>query len=121
MNKNCPFCGSSTRPTWIQTFTSEPMTGCSNTDCFMFTQEIPISVWNYRPDQWINVDDNLPENGVRVLVTNGNSVCEAKYYYFSGQLCKYGWEQVDGMSLGNYAKWWMPLPEPPSRTLLAAK
>ena len=48
-NKPCPFCGSNASPTWIQTFTMEKMTRCSNTNCQLFTQEMPTDIWNNRP------------------------------------------------------------------------
>jgi hypothetical protein len=64
--------------------------------------------------EWIPVTKQLPPHGMRVIATNGRSVGEASYYYYSGQSRKHGWYQIDGMILGaGYATHWMLLPEPP--------
>ena len=61
--------------------------------------------------EWISVDDRLPEPGERVLATDGGFVGEF-YINSQGQWQRY--------NVNNYSLlmaldilWWMPLPEPP--------
>jgi hypothetical protein len=49
--KACPLCGNEARHIWINTFTSEKTTGCSKAGCVLYTQEIPLSIWQSRPGE----------------------------------------------------------------------
>lgn len=71
---------------------------------------------DYRSNDWISVEDRLPESGKLVLFipeSNWKSVYVGKLHSVgkgSGVL----FEARDSRySTRYYAKWWMPLPEPP--------
>lgn len=63
----------------------------------------------YRKQEWISVEERLPEEGTRVLGYDymGNVVCYFVYgtrYWFED-----GWNSAKGWGVTH----WMPLPEPP--------
>ena len=59
------------------------------------------------PNEWVSVEDAVPDPGVRVLAANGNFVGEA-YMASNG-----AWMRHDGFPWKADA--WIPLPEPPDR------
>ena len=59
------------------------------------------------PNEWVSVEDAVPDPGVRVLAANGNFVGEA-YMASNG-----AWMRHDGFPWKVDA--WIPLPEPPDR------
>ena len=59
------------------------------------------------PNEWVSVEDAVPDPGVRVLAANGNFVGEA-YMASNGE-----WMRHDGFPWKVDA--WIPLPEPPDR------
>ncbi len=63
--------------------------------------------------EWISVNDRLPENGERVLATDGAFVGE---FYISdrGQWKRYNVNRHE-LLMALDILWWMPLPEPPMR------
>jgi len=66
-------------------------------------------------NRWIPVGERLPDGGEDlVMATNGNSVVEARYYFYAGVLRKHGWYQPDGSILGvGWATHWRNKPAPP--------
>ena len=61
------------------------------------------------PNEWVSVEDAVPDPGVRVLAANGSFVGEA-YMASNG-----AWMRHDGFPWKVDA--WIPLPEPPDRRL----
>ena len=59
------------------------------------------------PNEWVSVEDAVPDPGVRVLAANGSFVGEA-YMASNGE-----WMRHDGFPWKVDA--WIPLPEPPDR------
>lgn len=61
--------------------------------------------------EWISVDDRLPEQGERVLATDGGFVGEL----YVNSRCQWQRYNVNDHSLliALDILWWMPLPEPP--------
>lgn len=62
---------------------------------------------------WVSVKDKLPEAGERVIVTEGNFVCEA---YMSYQFIDHGnvhWKRYNSCSLQFVPTYWMSFPKPP--------
>ena len=61
--------------------------------------------------EWISVDDRLPEQGERVLATDGGFVGEL----YVNSRCQWQRYNVNDHSLMMSLDilWWMPLPEPP--------
>ena len=59
------------------------------------------------PNEWVSVEDAVPDPGARVLAANGNFVGEA-YMASNG-----AWMRHDGFPWEVDA--WIPLPEPPDR------
>jgi hypothetical protein len=59
------------------------------------------------PNEWVSVEDAVPDPGVRVLAANGNFVGEA-YMASNG-----AWMRHDGFPWEVDA--WIPLPAPPDR------
>ena len=61
--------------------------------------------------EWISVDDRLPEQGERVLATDGGFVGEL---YVNS---RYQWQRYNvndhSLLMALDILWWMPLPEPP--------
>ena len=61
--------------------------------------------------EWIPVEDRLPEFGERVICTDGNAVFEQ---YRVEPLCVYGmWDRFGLKSPMQKVTHWMPLPQPP--------
>ena len=61
--------------------------------------------------EWISVDDRLPEQGERVLATDGGFVGEL----YVNSRCQWQRYNVNDHSLlmALDILWWMPLPQPP--------
>ena len=61
--------------------------------------------------EWIPVEDRLPEFGERVICTDGNTVFEQ---YRVEPSCVYGmWDRFGLKSPMQKVTHWMPLPQPP--------
>lgn len=66
----------------------------------------------YRKQEWISVNERLPEEGTRVLGYDymGNVVCY--FVYGTRWWVGDGWNSAKGWGVTH----WMPLPEPPENT-----
>ena len=64
-----------------------------------------------RVPKWISVDDRFPEQGERVLATDGGFVGEF-YVNSRGQWRRYNVND-HALLMALDILWWMPLPEPP--------
>lgn len=97
-----------------QDYSDEP---CEPSDC-VFVRAINEAPTLTQPNEWVNVEERLPEEGESVLcIVNGKprkniTLCEA---YQLGVWCK-----EDGWLIDEYPEWrdvevlwWMPLPDAP--------
>ena len=74
-----------------------------------FTAE-KMTAKSYRKQEWISVDDRLPEDGETVLTINSESKMEVCFYRTER---KGIFQQCGGLVLIFNITHWMPLPEPP--------
>ena len=66
------------------------------------------------PNEWVSVEDAVPDPGERVLATDGIFVGEA-YRSSANSWFRYtGFPWRDGVT-GRTVRFWMPLPAPPDR------
>jgi hypothetical protein len=63
-----------------------------------------------KPNNWISVEDRLPENGIDVLLYWSNDAQNEKYVDMERYHIDH-WETLDRPRIRAIA--WMPLPEPP--------
>jgi hypothetical protein len=70
-------------------------------------------------NKWISVDDKMPEDFERVIVTDGNGVWEASFnvhFFWHGEEClelrKWTYRNNIDQILENITHW-MPFPNPP--------
>lgn len=62
--------------------------------------------------EWISVKDELPQKGIRVLITDREIVCEANRNNITGLW--QGWQLLSNEYLDyENISHWMPLPNPP--------
>ena len=66
------------------------------------------------PNEWVSVEDTVPDPGERVLATDGIFVGEAYRTSADSWHRHTGFPWRDGVT-GRTVKYWMPLPEPPDR------
>ena len=66
------------------------------------------------PDEWVSVEDAVPDPGERVLATDGIFVGEAYRTSADSWHRHTGFPWRDGVT-GRTVKYWMPLPTPPDR------
>ena len=108
---NCPFCGgkicrpdSDFKGSWVLCF------GCLARGPRANTAEEAVEKWNTLDDQWVSVDDRLPdvEDPVLALCLR-DEVIVADYYNHNE------WHDLgnDHFYLEGTVTHWMPLPEPP--------
>lgn len=114
--KPCPFCGN------IGSFWSTDQCqtlyatcifcGVRTVDCD--TPEEAITAWNTRPNNWVSVEERLPELGDTVLAY---IMHDTEVYGRDDGFRAYRVYEYDGhfIGMGNLCKatHWQPLPEPP--------
>lgn len=85
---------------------SEPVTTYAKLAIEALKKENGVTV-----QEWISVDDRLPEQGERVLATDGEFVGEL----YVNSRCQWQRYNVNDHSLMMSLDilWWMPLPQPP--------
>ena len=66
------------------------------------------------PNEWVSVEDTVPDPGERVLATDGIFVGEAYRTSADSWHRHTGFPWRDGVT-GRTVKYWMPLPAPPNR------
>ena len=66
------------------------------------------------PNEWVSVEDAVPDPGERVLATDGIFVGEAYRTSADSWHRHTGFPWRDGVT-GRTVKYWMPLPAPPDR------
>ena len=66
------------------------------------------------PNEWVSVENTVPDPGARVLATDGIFVGEAYRTSADSWHRHTGFPWRDGVT-GRTVKYWMPLPEPPDR------
>ena len=66
------------------------------------------------PNEWVSVEDTVPDPGERVLATDGIFVGEAYRTSADSWHRHTGFPWRDGVT-GRTVKYWMHLPEPPNR------
>lgn len=66
------------------------------------------------PNEWVSVEDTVPDPGERVLATDGIFVGEAYRTSADSWHRHTGFPWRDGVT-GRTVKYWMPLPAPPDR------
>ena len=66
--KPCPFCGH--LPYWPTNIKkNKAITSCANNKCVMFNMiDMTVKQWNKRPDNWISVEMEMPEDDLSVWV-----------------------------------------------------
>ena len=66
------------------------------------------------PNEWVSVEERLPEPGERVLATDGIFVGEAYSSSANSWFRHTGFPWRDGVT-GRTVRFWMPLPAPPTK------
>lgn len=66
------------------------------------------------PNEWVSVEDTVPDPGERVLATDGIFVGEAYRSSANSWFRHTGFPWRDGVT-GRTVRFWMPLPAPPDR------
>ena len=66
------------------------------------------------PNEWVSVEDTVPDPGERVLATDGIFVGEAYRSSANSWFRHAGFPWRDGVT-GRTVRFWMPLPAPPDR------
>ena len=66
------------------------------------------------PNEWVSVEDTVPDPGERVLATDGIFVGEAYGSSANSWFRHTGFPWRDGVT-GRTVRFWMPLPAPPDR------
>ena len=66
------------------------------------------------PNEWVSVEDTVPDPGERVLATDGIFVGEAYRSSANSWFRHTGFPWRDGVT-GRTVRFWMPLPAPPNR------
>ena len=66
------------------------------------------------PNEWVSVEERLPEPGERVLATDGIFVGEAYRSSANSWFRHTGFPWRDGVT-GRTVRFWMPIPAPPDR------
>ena len=66
------------------------------------------------PNEWVSVEDTVPDPGERVLATDGIFVGEAYRSSANSWFRHTGFPWRDGVT-GRTVRFWMPLPTPPDR------
>ena len=74
----------------------------------------PIRPIENPPNEWVSVEDTVPDPGERVLATDGIFVGEAYRTSTDSWHRHTGFPWRDGVT-GRTVKYWMLLPEPPDR------
>ena len=118
--KSCPFCG---RDAHVKTYQvcedgEESSAGCY--ECQIFTpgmegpygnSEAAIQAWNSRVDNWISVEDRLPEIDVRVDVWLKRNA-EAQRGIWKGDYWRIDDHHSEKYNITDVTHW-QPLPKPP--------
>ena len=66
------------------------------------------------PNEWVSVEDTVPDPGERVLATDGIFVGEAYRSSANSWFRHTGFPWRDGVT-GRTVRFWMPLPAPPKK------
>ena len=66
------------------------------------------------PNEWVSVEDTVPDPGERVLATDGIFVGEAYRSSANSWFRHTGFPWRDGVT-GTTVRFWMPLPAPPTK------
>ena len=66
------------------------------------------------PNEWVSVEDTVPDPGERVLATDGIFVGEAYRSSANSWFRHTGFPWRDGVT-GRTVRFWMPLPAPPTK------
>ena len=66
------------------------------------------------PNEWVSVEDTVPDPGERVLATDGIFVGEAYRSSANSWFRHTGFPWGEG-AMGGTVRFWMPLPAPPDR------
>ena len=66
------------------------------------------------PNEWVSVEDDVPDPGERVLATDGIFVGEAYRSSANSWFRHTGFPWRDGVT-GRTVRFWMPLPAPPKK------
>ena len=82
---------------------------CTGKDC-----EIPTMPTLTPPNEWVSVEDTVPDPGERVLATDGIFVGEAYRSSANSWFRHTGFPWRDGVT-GRTVRFWMLLPAPPTK------
>ena len=105
--KPCPFCGGKAE---ISPYNGSKTIVCMNCLCMSAAykgdnaKEEAVVTWNNRPDNWISVEERLPENNQEVLVF----VNDGADTLINTDTYNNGWQ-----FWYKHVTHWQPLPEPP--------
>ena len=75
--------------------------------------DAPIRPIETPPNEWVSVEDTVPDPGERVLATDGIFVGEAYRSSANSWFRHTGFPWRDGVT-GRTVRFWMPLPAPPT-------
>lgn len=111
--RECPFCGGKAQQSYAG---AKHIIICPNcvklpADGGYIDSKDAVTAWNTRLDNWISVEERLPETNedVLVVVDYGGKSGVITGYMRSQNL---GWQGLVGQRLTDVTHW-MPLPEPP--------
>ena len=86
---------------------AECLDGCYS--CVPYKKAEALFNANYRKQEWISVEEALPENGTRVVGYDYESNVHCYFISAERWWIGNGWNTAKGWGITH----WMPLPEPP--------
>lgn len=115
--KPCPFCGSNCKISEIYYDNVSFSYGacCTQCGCSLvprYSKEEAAEVWNKRSNDWIHIDDKLPEDYENILIFVNDLISEP----VQADVCYYDGDEAwldSGYNFGSDVTYWMPLPKPP--------
>lgn len=111
--KQCPFCSGVNHSLECD----DKRLMCDTVECNGCGALVPCDEWNTRADEWISVEDRLPEVGIKVLCyrpeaeKSGDEIIKVSYALDGKNRSPQGIEHK--FECWCHVTHWMPLPNPP--------